>query len=142
MTAELSARLRQTQMLSVLICLGDMNAVVDLRNCALEAADALDAKDRELTGAREEAAHHIRLNADLRLNNADLQGHANRLAARIAELERALPKLEWRQQDVSCEHLYAGQIHLGTISEWHSGWHARDIDDDEIIVTSLLHGLI
>lgn len=85
MTAELSARLRD-------LGLSDdgMSPYVGDRNLCREAADALDANARELTGAREETAHHIRLNADLRLNNADLKGHANTLAARIAELERAL----------------------------------------------------
>lgn len=66
---------------------------------AKEAADALDAKDKEIAEWKGVFENFRSLNAELRLRNADLQGHANVLAARIAELEAALHAI-----DDECRH--------------------------------------
>lgn len=58
---------------------------VDVR----EFVERLDAKDKEIAEWKSVFENFRSLNAELRLRNADLQGHANVLAARIAELEAA-----------------------------------------------------
>lgn len=65
-----------------------------LRATAAKAADALDAKDKEIAEWKGVFENFRSLNAELRLWNADLQGHANVLAARIAEMEAALHAIE------------------------------------------------
>lgn len=74
-------------------------------NLVLEAADALDANARELA----------------------------QKDARIAELEQALPKVEWR--DIGTVHggLYLGGVFLGTIHPYRDG-RARAINRIYIVI--------